>query len=71
MLVLERNLDEWIVIKFGGQVVKVKVCQIKSDRQVRIGIEAPPNVVVHRAELENFDPQKRRRAFRSARLPRH
>jgi carbon storage regulator len=47
MLVLTRKIDETIVI---GGCIKVKLLQIGSDR-VRLGIEAPPDVVVDREEI--------------------
>lgn len=47
MLVLTRKLGETIVI---GGCIKVKLLQIGNDR-VRIGIEAPPDVVVDREEV--------------------
>jgi len=47
MLVLNRKLFESILI--GGNI-KVTVVRIDSN-SVRIGIEAPPNVVVLREEL--------------------
>jgi carbon storage regulator len=47
MLVLSRKLNEKIVID-GGIVVTV----VKIDRnQVRLGIEAPPNVRIFREEI--------------------
>jgi carbon storage regulator len=47
MLVLSRKLNEKIVID-GGVVITV----VKIDRnQVRIGIEAPPQVGVYREEI--------------------
>ncbi len=51
MLVLSRKLNEKIVID-GGIVVTV----VKIDRnQVRLGIEAPPNVRIFREEIASTD----------------
>ena len=47
MLVLQRKLDETIVI---GECVKVTVLEVCGGR-VRLGIEAPPEVPIRRAEL--------------------
>lgn len=47
MLVLSRKRDEQIVI---GQDVVVTVVEIRGDK-VRLGIEAPTNVPVHRQEV--------------------
>lgn len=47
MLILTRKLGESITI---GDSIKVSVLGIRG-RQVRLGIEAPDNVVVHREEI--------------------
>jgi len=47
MLVLSRKRDEQIVI---GDNVKVTVVDIRGDK-VRLGIEAPTDVPVHRQEV--------------------
>lgn len=47
MLVLSRKLDEGVQI---GEGVTIKVLGIKGN-QVRLGIEAPKDVKVNRAEL--------------------
>ena len=47
MLVLTRRRDESIVI---GQDVRVTVLDVRGD-QVRIGIDAPRGVQVHREEV--------------------
>ncbi|GHT24039.1 hypothetical protein FACS189419_08710 [Planctomycetales bacterium] len=47
MLVLSRYRDESIII---GDEVKVTIVDIRGDR-VRIGIQAPANVTVHRQEV--------------------
>ncbi len=47
MLVLARKLNESIVI---GENIVVTVVQIRGDK-VRLGIEAPKEVTVHRREV--------------------
>ncbi len=47
MLVLSRKTDECIVI---NQNIRIRVISIRGDR-VRIGIEAPREVAVHREEV--------------------
>lgn len=47
MLVLSRRRDECIVI---GDDIKIMVVEIRGDK-VRLGIDAPDNVTVHREEI--------------------
>ncbi len=47
MLVLSRRIDEAIVI---GGTVTIKIVDIRGNR-VRLGIEAPAEMPVHRAEI--------------------
>lgn len=47
MLVLSRKLDERIQI---GDHIVVTIVDIRGDK-VRIGIQAPPDVAVHREEI--------------------
>jgi len=58
MLVLTRRINESIVI---NDDVSVLVVEIRGDR-VRLGIEAPKDVVVHRKEIydaiKETDPEK-------------
>lgn len=60
MLVLSRKRDEKIII---GDDIKITVVDIKGDR-VRLGIDAPRSVTVHRDEIyeaiqrEQNHPQK-------------
>jgi carbon storage regulator len=56
MLVLSRKKDERIVI--DGNITIV-IVEIRGDK-VRIGVEAPPDVSVHRQEV--FDAIKRDQA---------
>ena len=59
MLILERNVNEQIVINVDGKIIRVMLCQVRNDRQVRIGVDAPDDVVVYRAELKNFKPRRK------------
>lgn len=47
MLVLTRKLGEGIVI---GDKIRVVIVEVKG-KQVKLGIEAPPGVPVHREEV--------------------
>lgn len=47
MLVLTRKLGESVTI---GDNIKISVIDIKG-RQVRLGIEAPPEMTIHREEI--------------------
>jgi carbon storage regulator len=49
MLVLSRKRDEFIMI---GDNIKVTIVDIRGDK-VRMGIEAPKDVQVHRSEVYN------------------
>lgn len=49
MLVLSRRLNESIVI---GDNVKITVLEVRGD-VVRIGIDAPRSVVIHRQEVHD------------------
>lgn len=61
MLVLSRHRDESIVIGEKGDV-KVTIIDIRGDK-VRIGIEAPETVPVHRQEvydrIQQGEPDRR------------
>ena len=62
MLVLSRKQDQRIVI---GDNIVVTVVEIRGDR-VRLGIEAPTEVPVHRREIyEAIQRQKRQEVGRS------
>ncbi len=63
MLVLSRHRDESIII---GDEIKVTIIDIRGDK-VRIGIEAPNHVSVHRQEVYEAIQRENRRAT-SARL---
>lgn len=57
MLILSRRTDESIVI---GDEVTITILSVKG-KQVRIGINAPPDVSVHREEIyqriQNGEPE--------------
>ena len=57
MLVLTRNRDEKIMI---GDNIIITIVEIRGDK-VRIGIEAPRNVSVHREEVYYAIQQGKRR----------
>ena len=50
MLVLTRSVGERLFIQDG--LIKIQVLEVKGN-QVRIGIEAPKEVAVHREEVFN------------------
>jgi carbon storage regulator len=50
MLILTRKLGESITI---GNDIKITLLESKG-KQIRIGIEAPPHIVVHREEIFNL-----------------
>lgn len=52
MLVLSRHRDESIIIRVpGGHEIKMQIVDIRGDK-VRLGIEAPKEVTVHREEVQ-------------------
>jgi carbon storage regulator len=59
MLILTRKIGETLMV---GEEVTVTVMGVKGN-QVRIGINAPKNVAVHREEI--FDRIKQEKAQRS------
>ncbi len=63
MLVLTRKIDQSIII---GDNIKLIVVEIRGD-QVKIGIEAPPDVTVHREEVyREIQEENKRAALRSS-----
>ena len=50
MLILTRKPSESIII--GDNVIKFKILTVKG-QQVRIGVEAPKDIPVHREEIYN------------------
>jgi len=68
MLVLTRRINESIVI---NDDVSVLVVEVRGDR-VRLGIEAPKNVSVHRKEvydvIKETPPEKPKKGEKAPRL---
>lgn len=63
MLVLTRKIDQSIII---GDNIKLIVVDIRGD-QVKIGIEAPRDVTVHREEVyREIQEENKRAALRSS-----
>ena len=50
MLVLLRKVNERIVIGEGDATITLVVIDVRGDR-VRLGIDAPPEISVHRQEV--------------------
>ena len=59
MLVLSRDLHEYILI---GETIRVTVLEISHRGQVKLGIEAPKDVVIVRSELLTRQPPPIRKA---------
>lgn len=55
MLVLSRHRDQQIVI---GEEIVVTVIEIRGDK-VRLGIQAPPHITVHRREIYDLIQQQK------------
>ena len=51
MLMLRRKVGESIVLPGLGITIAVMAIESRGDGQVMIGIDAPPDVVVHRWEI--------------------
>ena len=56
MLVLSRNKDESIIINDN---IKIKIIDVRGG-QVRIGIEAPKDISIHREEIFNRIVEQRK-----------
>ena len=66
MLVLSRQRDETIMI---GDEIEITVVDIRGEK-VRLGINAPPHVAVHRKEVyEAIKREKQAAAVRNGGLP--
>lgn len=62
MLVLSRHINESIII---GHDIIVTIIDIRGDK-VRLGIDAPPDVPVHRQEIYEAIQREGRRKAREA-----
>lgn len=58
MLVLTRKINESIVI---GNNIKISIIQCE-DGKVKLGIEAPQNVKIHREEVYNIIKEENKKA---------
>ncbi|NPB09662.1 MAG: carbon storage regulator CsrA [Thermodesulfobacteria bacterium] len=65
MLVLTRKIGESITI---GHEIRIIVLDIKG-RQVKLGIEAPPHIPVHRLEVYRKIQEENIRAAEASQLP--
>lgn len=63
MLVLSRKIGESVVI--DGRI-KVKVVRLEGD-VVKLGIEAPPDIPIHRQEIYDEIQQSNKQALQSGR----
>jgi carbon storage regulator len=61
MLILTRKLGESITI---GNDIKITFLEIKG-KQIRVGINAPSNIAVHREEIYNIIQAQNREAMES------
>ena len=50
MLVLSRKKNESIIIELDGKIITVTVIDVRGDK-IRLGVEAPKEVPVHRSEV--------------------
>ncbi len=50
MLILSRKCGERIVVGLNGEAVTIEIVNIRG-AQVRVGVEAPKHVAVHREEI--------------------
>lgn len=67
MLVLARTLDETIVIGDPAKpIAVVKVVRIRGD-SIRIGVECPKNIPVHRGEVAKVLAAEGRKMLREQR----
>lgn len=66
MLILSRKIGETIVI--DGRI-RVKIMRVEGDG-VKIGIEAPPEISVHRQEIYDEIQKNNREALTESREPR-
>ena len=58
MLVLSRKKDETIVINSGNNDIHITIVDIRGDK-IRVGINAPPEVSIHREEIAEIIENKK------------
>ena len=58
MLVLSRHKGQSIYI--GGRLIRVQVVEVRPNGVVCLGIDAPPEIAVHRGEVQERVEQERR-----------
>tara|TARA_B100001750_G_C14992351_1_gene343165 strand:+ start:158 stop:364 length:207 start_codon:yes stop_codon:yes gene_type:complete len=58
MLVLSRKKDETIVINNGDDDIHITIVDIRGDK-IRVGINAPPKVTIHREEVADAIENKK------------
>ena len=59
MLILTRFKDESIIINTSDGCVEVTIEHVGQDGKVRLGIEAPKSIAVHRKEIQlRIDKEK-------------
>lgn len=51
MLVLSRKEGERVIMRTGSDVVEVCIVELRGDK-VRLGINAPKHIAVHREEVD-------------------
>ena len=52
MLVLSRKKGEQIVVAIGDRTAVIRIVDVRGGK-VRVGVTAPPEVVIHREEIWN------------------
>jgi carbon storage regulator len=50
MLILSRKCGERVVVSLNGETVTIEIMKIRGS-QVRVGVQAPTHVAVHREEV--------------------
>lgn len=55
MLILHRRVGDRILVTLGDTEIIVQVVEISSSGSIRIGIDAPPEVKILRAEKRRHD----------------
>lgn len=62
MLVLSRNVNESVYVTHAGVTFRVVVVDIRHNgKMVRLGFDAPPEVVIERDDIISHEPPRERR----------